>query len=307
VRLHVPAVQPQDVVDLPFWLGPTSYWQPARFVTTAWVTHAPFAFWLTDVLRPRSIVELGSHFGFSCFVFAEAAKRLGIELDLRALDSWEGDDQAGFYGDEVYESVRKAADEDYPGIVRLLRGYFADLRPLVADDSADLLHIDGRHGYEDVLEDYTSWRSTVRDGGIILFHDIAEHQAGFGVWRLWDEIAQEHPTFAFAHGHGLGVAAVGEVSDPRLRELFDADEPTAARIRTDYERLGEAVAARARLEQAGQDLAGAQAALLAYHDEIERLRGIERENRELIDAMQTSTSWGITAPLRAMGRLRRRD
>ena len=164
----------------PFWLSPTSYWLPERISSTsAWLTHAPFAFWLMDVLRPRSIVELGTHYGFSCFVFAEAVRRLGLDCTISALDSWEGDDQAGIYGEDVYESVAGGRGErSYPDTVRLVRGYFDDSRPLVADDSVDLLHIDGRHGYEDVLADYTAWRSTVRDGGIILFHDIAEHQRG---------------------------------------------------------------------------------------------------------------------------------
>ena len=59
------------------------------------------------------------------------------------------------------------------------------------------------------------WRSTVRDGGVILFHDIAERENGFGVWRLWEEIAEPGRSFTFEHGHGLGVLAVGDVE--RLR------------------------------------------------------------------------------------------
>ena len=65
-----------------FWLTPTSYWSPAHLPASAWYTHTPFAAWLVDTLRPRSIVELGTHFGCSCFAFAEAAKRLGHELSL---------------------------------------------------------------------------------------------------------------------------------------------------------------------------------------------------------------------------------
>jgi hypothetical protein len=245
------------------------------------VTHAPFAFWLMDVLRPRSIVELGTHYGFSCFVFAEATRRLFLDSTITALDSWVGDDQAGAYGDDVYESVRETVERDYPGTVRLLRGWFEESRPQIADDSVDLLHIDGRHGYEDALEDYTSWRSTVRQGGVILFHDIAEHQEGFGVWRLWDQLRSEHRTFTFEHGHGLGVLAVGEVRSAPLAALFDADEATAGRIRADYERLGAVVARQAELEALPGEL----------------------------DAVFASRSWRLTRPLRDaawMARSRRR-
>jgi predicted O-methyltransferase YrrM len=255
----------------PFWLTAASYWMPTHFYETrAWVTHAPFAFWLMDVLRPRSIVELGTHYGFSCFVFAEAARRLSLEATITALDSWVGDDQAGAYGERVYQSVRETVDRDYPDTVRLLRGWFEESRPRIADGSVDLLHIDGRHGYEDVLADYTSWRSTVRDGGIVLFHDIAEHQEGFGVWRLWDELTSEHRTFTFEHGHGLGVLAVGEPPAGPLAALFDADEATAASIRTEYEQLGAAVARQADLDALPAEL----------------------------EAIFASRSWRLTRPLR---------
>jgi hypothetical protein len=255
----------------PFWLSPTSYWFPTHYYETkAWVTHAPFAFWLVDVLRPRSIVELGTHYGFSCFVFAEAVRRLGLDSTITALDSWAGDDQAGAYGENVYESVVATVEQEYPDTVRLLRGYFEESRPQIEDDSVDLLHIDGRHGYEDVLADYTSWRSTVRQGGIILFHDIAEHQPGFGVFQLWEELRAQHPTFEFEHGHGLGVLAVGEVRAEPLVALFNADATTSARVRAEYERLGAAVAHQADLELTANEL----------------------------DSVLASRSWRVTKPLR---------
>ena len=78
-----------------FWLSASSCWLPAHNGKQAWVTHAPFAFWLMDVLRPHSIVELGTHYGFSCFAFAEAVRRLGLDCRISALDNWEGDDQGG--------------------------------------------------------------------------------------------------------------------------------------------------------------------------------------------------------------------
>lgn len=253
------------------WMSASSYWQPVHFPYSAWVTHAPFAFWLMDVLRPRSVVELGTHHGFSCFVFAEAARRLSLDCTIAAIDSWEGDDHAGRYGEEVFESVAAIVDRDYPDTVRMLRGYFEQSRHLIPDSSVDLLHIDGRHGYEDVLADYTSWRSAVRDGGVILFHDIAEHQEGFGVWKLWEELRAEYSTFEFEHGHGLGVLAVGEVRAASLAALFDADDASVARIRADYERLGAAVARQAALE--------------GEHGELEKIRA--------------SRIWRWTGPLRS--------
>jgi len=238
----------------PFWLRASSYWVPAHFPRSAWVSHAPFTFWLMDVLRPRSIVELGTFQGYSCFVFAEGARRLGLDCSISALDSWEGDDHAGHYGDWVYTEVAAVAARDYPASVRLVRGYFEQSRPLFSEDSVDLLHIDGRHGYDDVLSDFTAWQSTVRQGGIVLFHDIAEHQPGFGVWRLWEELREQHPSFEFEHGHGLGVLAIGEVCAAPLVALFEADDATASLIRADYQRLGAIVERWSRLNAMPDEL-----------------------------------------------------
>ena len=75
-----------------FWVCAASYLLPAHYPVSAWTEHAPFAAWLVDVLRPRSVVELGTHLGYSCFAFAEAARILGIDVTVSALDSWEGDE-----------------------------------------------------------------------------------------------------------------------------------------------------------------------------------------------------------------------
>ena len=295
-----------------FWLTPTSYWSPAHLPVSAWYTHTPFAAWLMDALRPQRVVELGTHLGCSCFAFAEAAKRLNHECAISAVDTWRGDDHAGFYGEEVFDYVADVARSDYPESVRLVRATFEAARADFPDGSLDLLHIDGRHAYEDVVADYEVWRSSVRDGGIILFHDIAERENDFGVWRLWEEIAETGRSFAFEHGHGLGVLAVGEPHSPRLTALFDADDATTRRIRADFARLGADVERRAWLETLPAEVERLQQDVARLRDDVARLIGdiAERDRAladraALIDQIHTSTSWRITAPVRWVGRLRR--
>lgn len=292
-------------IDPPFWLSATAYWQPEHVVTSAWWEHAPFAFWLMDALRPRSVMELGTHFGFSMFAFAEAARRLGLPTRLYALDSWTGDDQAGYYGDEVFASVAATAARDYPGAIELVRGYFADSRERFQPSSIDLLHIDGRHGYEDAKDDYLRYVDLVRDGGVVLFHDIAERSEGFGVWRLWEEVSVGRPAFAFEHGHGLGVLAVGEAA-PALRPLFDCDALIAGQIRSDFARLGRRVTRQAELEAMPAEVDSLHVVVESLGAEIERLQGAVSERTAAVDEMRSSTSWRVTAPLRAAGGLLRR-
>lgn len=295
----------QGHASAPFWLTPPAYWMPAHFPTSAWWTHGPFAAWLVDALRPSAVIELGTHFGYSCFAFAEAAKRLALPTVVHAVDTWQGDDHAGFYDETVFEYVDRVSRSDYPASVRLIRGRFDEARQAFADESVDLLHIDGRHGYADVRADFSEWRSTVRDGGVILFHDVAEKQNGFGVWRLWEEIAEPGRSFMFEHGHGLGVLSIGEPSAPGLRALFHADAKTTEQIRSDFRRLGEAAARQAWLLTLPNELDQLRAEIVARaaHEEVQAAQ--VDALRKHVGALTTSTSWRVTAPLRMLGRRRR--
>ncbi|MGV8881102.1 MAG: class I SAM-dependent methyltransferase [Rhodoglobus sp.] len=224
-------------IDSAEWLSAESYWTPPRIVASGWLEHAPFAAWITSVVRPKTFVELGTHNGYSFFSFCEFTERLGTGATCYAVDTWEGDEHAGFYAEKIYEDVSVVASDLYPDTAKLLRGYFDDHVDGFADGSIDLLHIDGRHGYEDVLHDFESWLPKVANGGVVLFHDTTVLDRGFGVHRFWDEIRQKYPSFGFEHGNGLGVIGIGDYPAV-LNALFTASPAEVERIQDFYARRG---------------------------------------------------------------------
>ncbi|WP_166789595.1 class I SAM-dependent methyltransferase [Cryobacterium fucosi] len=287
------------------WIRDTSYWVPRHLVESAWLEHAPFAFWLVDAIRPTAIAELGTHNGFSYFVFCETIVRLGLPTRTFALDSWQGDDQAGFYGADVYESVSTINETDYSAFSTLLRGYFDDSLDSIPDGSIDLLHIDGRHGYDDVRHDFEAWRPKLTDRGVVIFHDIAEHQEGFGVWQFWAEVAQQYPSFAFDHGHGLGVLAVGGDIPKRLRAFLEEGLLKESEIKKFYESRGAVIAELYDLRVRAAEVPGLKGELeVAGHQLNEKDRVIalqESDHLGLVDQIRRiheSTSWRLTRPLR---------
>jgi hypothetical protein len=251
-------------------IGDEIDWRPDHLAASAWLEHVPFAFWVVKALRPRAIVELGTHWGVSYGAFCQAVDRLALATRCHAVDSWEGDPHAGECGEEVFAAVRSLNDTRWRRFSTLLRMTFARAREFFEAGEVDLLHIDGYHTYEAAAGDFRLWRETLSDRGVVLFHDTNVRRDDFGVWRLWHELKADHPHFEFVHGHGLGVAGVGDALPAPLRALFAAaeDPGAAAAIRGLFASRGEAVRLRwlahdaeARLRAATEERQGLSARL----------------------------------------------
>src|SRR5678815_5898537 len=93
-------------LQLSAYLSASSFLMPNLLLPdSAWLEHAPFAFWLVDALRPKQIVELGCFSGFSYSVFCQAVQTLGLDTRCSAIDTWLGDEHTGFYGVEVFKTI----------------------------------------------------------------------------------------------------------------------------------------------------------------------------------------------------------
>ena len=215
---------------------------PRETPPSAWTEHAPFAFWLVETLRPRTLVELGTHGGYSYFAFCQAVRRFGTGTACHAIDTWRGDDHAGFYDESVFEAVT-STNRPYEDFSHLHRSTFAEALDGFEDGTIDILHIDGRHGYADVREDYEAWLPKLAENGVVLFHDTQVRQKDFGVRYYFGELKPHHPHVDFRHGHGLGVIAPKGVPTD-LRALFDeAGAPPTRELAIGlYRTLGDRVA-----------------------------------------------------------------
>jgi hypothetical protein len=208
-----------------------TYYEPvfehAADPAASWAGHRRFGYDLVRNLRPRRLVELGVCLGTSFFAFCQAVKDGGLDTELVAVDTWKGDEHTGFYGPGYLEQFNGIWRDRFPRLaVRQVRRPFDEARTEVKDASVDLLHLDGLHTYEAARHDYETWSDCVRDGGVILFHDIAvrDDGRGFGIYRLWDELKARFPTAEFAHSCGLGV-------------LFTSDPPPdLARLQGEWRR-----------------------------------------------------------------------
>ena len=172
-------------------------------VPTAWRGHEEFMLWYMGKCRPLRYVELGVHTGFSYFAACHAVKELKLGTRCYGIDLWEGDDHSG-PGDPDVErfcfELNQKAFSDFSGLLKM---DFTEAATHFKPTSIDLLHIDGRHGYEDVKHDFETWEPKLFPGATVMFHDIAVPH--FGVRQFWEELKQKYQTFEFQHSSGLGV------------------------------------------------------------------------------------------------------
>ena len=173
----------------------------------AWVGHTPFAYWLVAALKPKTLVELGTHGGGSYFSFCQSVIDNKLDTKTYAIDTWMGEKQAGFYSESLFKKVMDFNIEHFDNFSTLMKMTFDEALNEFDDDSVDLLHIDGFHSYEAVSNDFRTWYPKLSKEAIVLFHDTHEIKPGFGVHQFWDELKKEHleQCFEFKHSHGLGM------------------------------------------------------------------------------------------------------
>jgi len=287
----------------------------------AWIGHLAFAQILIGECRPSLFVELGTYKGVSFFSFCQAVRTQKTTTKCIAIDTWQGDDHVGFYDQEkIYNTVKEHLDLNYSSFAELKRKYFDDAVYDFEDESIDLLHIDGLHTYNAVQHDFTTWLPKVKQGGIIILHDVNEFRESFGAYRLWDEIALLTPEkYLFRHSHGLGVwrkPGGPSLNSSILTTLFSSNTKESMRI-------GEYIKLLSDIDMYKKKSSTLQDWFLLKEKEVNRLvNEIEKINislseknaetltlrRLLTETQQRETdlihsrSMRITAPLRAIAR-----
>jgi hypothetical protein len=221
---------------------------PRRSAPSHWVEHLPFAFWVVAAAQPRTLVELGAYHGVSYCGFCQAIDQLGLETRAFAVDTWRGDPHNGWNGPDVLTDLRQYHDPLYGRFSTLLEMTFDEAVNRFPEGSIDLLHIDGYHTYEAVRHDFETWRTRLSTRAVVLFHDVCERAADFGVWRYWAELERQYPSFTFHHEHGLGVLLVGTEPGEDLRTLAALEPEAAEAWRLIFARLGAWVSLRFELD-----------------------------------------------------------
>jgi Methyltransferase domain len=168
-----------------------------------WLGHAAFVHAMVMYFKPRVIVDLGVHLGCSTFAMGLALKKLGRGM-IYAIDTWDGDEHIGHYGENVYSAFMNQVDRlDLRAYVNPLRMRFNEAVAGIKDQ-VDLLHVDGFHTYSAAREDFGLFRRQLTPGALVLFHDV--YNWGFPSLRLyWHLMSLRYRSYRVKHSSGLGI------------------------------------------------------------------------------------------------------
>ncbi|HOQ42071.1 MAG TPA: rhamnan synthesis F family protein [Smithellaceae bacterium] len=303
-------------------LIPSAFFTPISLqFPGGWVGHLPFAAWVIRDRVPKVFAELGTHSGNSYFSFCQSVLEGGIATKCYAVDTWQGDAHAGQYDEEIFTRVDAHNQKHYAGFSTLMRMLFDDAVACFADQSVDLLHVDGLHTYEAVRHDFETWLPKLAPGALVLFHDTQVRESDFGVWQLWNELQEQYPSsLEFTHSNGLGVLQLNNAPDEKKCAWLQLSTDEKQIFKQYFAALGGRLMERYEHEELKKILAQREQILLERERQInENNRRIADREKQLavylrrigeyqweIDSIYQSTSWMITRPLRSIGdRLKR--
>ena len=292
---------------------------------SAWLGHLPFAGWVIRETKPKIFVELGTHYGHSYFSFCQSVVETGTSTKCYAVDTWQGDEHAGQYDDDIFAGVNAHNGERYAEFSRLLRMTFDDAASYFADESLELLHIDGLHTYEAVKHDFETWLPKLAPGAVVMFHDTNVRERNFGVWKLWEELQARYPNnVEFVHSHGLGVLQLNNAPDNKTLEWLQSSSPEKQGLINYFAALGSCQLERFELNELKKHTANLNQAVVERDGQIaslnqavsERDGQISNLNQALterdgqivslngdIEKYLKSNSWKATRPLRCFASL----
>lgn len=176
---------------------------------------------LVEALRPKLVVDLGAGDATSFFTYCQSMHDHDVDGVCYAIDVWEGAE--GKHPLAAFDAINDHGRKFYPGLYYLVKMVPHDARRHFAEESIDLLRVNGARPDVIAGADVEAWYRRVRPGGVIAWHGAGTEP------KLWSLIASRCPNVTFRGAGALGVALKPgqEPHGELLRLLFQDDEGAA--------------------------------------------------------------------------------
>ena len=256
----VPSPEPRSAdapppADVPLFASRAPFTSPRALRPSPWLAHAPFAFWLAEVLAPRLVVDLGLD-PVAHLALCQSLEEAGAEGRCVAVRPHGADGAAPApYPDDL----ARQHEVRYGRRSRIVEAEPAAAAALVADGSVDLLRLDLATAPSAVEGFARDWSRKLGPRAVILVHGAGARLGEPGVAALVEGLRARHREIAFPQGGGLAAFLVGEGHPRPLVRLvrLAPNAPERAATTAAFARLGRGLA----LEAGGRVEVEARAAL----------------------------------------------
>nr|WP_298249120.1 class I SAM-dependent methyltransferase [uncultured Halomonas sp.] len=227
------------------------FWQPDYPQPSAWLEHLPALFWLVEAVQPSQCLTLGVHQGAAHFAVCQAVSRLrldarcyGVQPHAELSDAAAAD----------FQAVRDYHARHYSGVSRLMDVTPEAALEQFAPNSLDLVVFNLPAETSSIASLVELAVSRLSKRGVLVLPGIERREPGARLHRVFERLAEQYPAFAFVHGDGMGVVAVGEAPSQTLNSMLEAGETTGSRqvLRDVFQRLGRSCADAVESQQARQ-------------------------------------------------------
>ena len=159
--------------------------------------------------KPKTVLEIGTALGGTLLLMCRLSDPNATIISLDLADR-----------DLRYRGYREPIFRSFPRKRQKLHLVLADshreetkhrIANLLEDKRLDILFIDGDHSYGGVRSDFEMYSPFVRQGGIVIFHDIVEHspEKCCEVNRFWMELRQQYQYHEIIENPNQGWAGIG--------------------------------------------------------------------------------------------------
>ena len=163
---------------------------------------------LINGIKPKTVLEIGTAMGGTLFLLSRfsSSKAKLISVDLLT-------DNISSRNISFYKAIARRRQK-----IVFLRGdshnllTYQRIKKNLKKRKVDLLFIDGDHSYQGVKNDFKMYKTLVKSGAIICFHDIVpgETKKVGGVPEFWKEIREKYDTQEIVEdwnqaGYGIGI------------------------------------------------------------------------------------------------------
>jgi len=135
------------------------------------IPYYSFLYLVSREFKPKMMVEIGTYWGIGAIHLALGNPE-GKVITIDKMDWFQ-------------ETIHKFCQNENIMNIKAIVGESAKMASSFADNSIDLLFIDGDHEYIAEKEDYIKYFPKVKDNGIILIDDIQQTKE---MERFWEEV-----------------------------------------------------------------------------------------------------------------------